>query len=261
MRESNSSNPKPSITVVIANYNNGAWMGKAIESVKEQGVDNVRVAILDNGSTDNSWQAIEEAAGYEKQRIDSLAEGITDAICNHWLFAYRTDTPLGPSKSRNILIREFLDKADIFAILDADDYWLPGKLSKSILKLLESPYNGVVYTDNYLLNTNNNQTTREFRESFNLERLFQNCYIHSGSVIKADVFKKVGLYREDMRTAEDWDLWLRAARYFNIVHIPEPLVVARIHNQNSTNSVDPKVWQENWAKIAQTIQNVYQSHQ
>lgn len=238
MSENDKKDSRVRITVIIANHNYGEWIEQAIESAKFQVVDNaiIRVAVFDDASTDKS--------------PDILKDAKVSVIFNR-------NHPVGPSRARNELINRTLNDTDLYAVLDADDYWLPGKLQKSVDIFKNNTNVGVVYTDNYLLNVKTGLQTREFRESFSLERLLKQCYIHSGSVISKEVFEKEGLYREDMRTAEDWDLWIRAARSFKIFHIPEPLVVARIHKDNSTYSVSGQIWQNNWAKISETIRELY----
>lgn len=227
----------PNVTVVIANHNYEKYLPKAIESVIYQTHKcQIKICVYDDGSKEGSLDEI----------IDNYGKLIT---------VYRNAESYGPSVARNYIIEKHINETDFFAILDADDFWLDGKLQKSIDIMLKNQDVGMVYTDNYLLH--NNVTKREFRESFSLMRLLEQNYIHSGSVIRADAFRKVGLYREDMRTAEDWDLWLRIAKVYHIRHIPLPLVVALVHNENSTNSVSREVWQENWNKIGQTIGALY----
>lgn len=237
MSESSKTNISPTVTVVIANHNYEKYLPKAIESVIYQTHKcNIRICVYDDGSKDGSLDEI----------IKSYGQLIT---------VYRNKESNGPSVARNYIIEKHIDETDFFAILDADDFWLDGKIQKSIDIMLKNNNVGVVYSDNFLLTEHG--TKREFRESFSLMRLLENNYIHSGSVIRADALRKVGGYREDMRTAEDWDLWLRIAKYYHIRHIPEPLVVALVHSQNSTNTVNREVWQENWAKISQTIGTLY----
>lgn len=237
MSEFNQTNNCPVVTVVIANHNYEKYLPKAIESVIYQTHNcHIKICIYDDGSREGS--------------LDEIINNYKDLIT-----VYQSKESRGPSAARNYIFSQHIHDTDFFAILDADDFWLDGKLQKSIDIMLKNDNVGVVYTDNFLLTEHG--TKREFRESFSLIRLLENNYIHSGSVIRADAIRRIGGYREDMRTAEDWDLWLRISKYYHIRHIPEPLVVALVHNQNSTNTVSRQIWQENWSKISETIGALY----
>lgn len=50
-----------------------------------------------------------------------------------------------------------------------------------------------------------------------------NCILHSGSMIRVAALKKVGLYREDCHGAEDYELFLRISRRYELAVIPEIL--------------------------------------
>jgi hypothetical protein len=45
---------------------------------------------------------------------------------------------------------------------------------------------------------------------------------------------------------------LKIMRYFMIVHIPEALIVTRIHKNNSTATLGSK-WQAGWRRIAEKL--------
>ena len=233
MSTSNQTNKR--ITVVIANKNYGRYLKQCIDSAKNQTLKPNIIAIFDDGSNDNSSDF--------KSDVDIFMSG-PEGHSN------------GPSFGRNRIIEATINDTDIYAILDADDYWDSKRLEKCV-KEFDNTSVGAVYTDNYLLNENSGLISREFRESFNLHRLIQQNYIHSGCLIRKEVLLKTGIYTESMRTAEDWDLWLRIAKVSMFKHVPQPLVTARVHINNSTYSVNPGVWQENWRKISERIKELY----
>jgi hypothetical protein len=125
--------------------------------------------------------------------------------------------------------------------------------------ILEFPTTiGAVYSDYITLNAKTHLKIPVFKRAFNTQELLGNCIVHSGCVINTLALQAVvdnnQFYDEAMRTAEDWDLWLRIAERFIIKHIAEPLVVARIHGNNATAMYDMGIWQQNWNRIAQKIQ-------
>ena len=135
-------------------------------------------------------------------------------------------------------------------MLDADDTYLPGKISKSVKKIMENPtVIGIVYGDAILENYIDNTKIYEYREPYSRKRLEENCTMSTQNFITKYALSVCGLYDEDMRTAEDWDLQLRITSRFVGIHIPEPLSTYSITGENASNTVDKKIWEENWGKI------------
>jgi hypothetical protein len=130
--------------------------------------------------------------------------------------------------------------------LDADDAFVQGKLSKSIFKILEFPEHvGAVYTD-YLHLGYDGTFSYESKEPYARERLVQDCIVHSGCVISKLALSKVGLYNEGLRTCEDYNLWLKISNYFIITHIPEYLHIVRVGQHQSSHTVDPERWKQDY---------------
>jgi glycosyltransferase involved in cell wall biosynthesis len=256
----------PHAAVIIATYNYGHWIIEAIASVILQDYKKKSIIIVDDGSTD-------ETQSYIEQLLDSKftpavspqfpsATGFIHGIIQGVHISYLKTENGGPSRARNLGLKYAIQQgAKIFAILDADDYWLQGKLSKSVLKILEAPESiGAVYTDNLTLNIDNGQLSREFREAFDYNRLLSHNMIHSGCVINGIVIEKVGGYDETLRVAEDYDLWLRIGEQYMIYHLPEPLVTIRAGNHNTSSSVKSEVWQKCWKRVYEKVQERHAKH-
>ena len=95
----------------------------------------------------------------------------------------------------------------------------------------------------------------EYKSIFSKELLHNECIVHSGSTIRSSVLEIVadenGYYDNNMRTCEDYDLWIRISNKYMIYHIPEVLTFVRNHKNNSTYTVDKKIWESNWLRIRQ----------
>jgi glycosyltransferase involved in cell wall biosynthesis len=50
-----------------------------------------------------------------------------------------------------------------------------------------------------------------------------NCLVHSGSMLRVAALRDIGLYREDVPGAEDYDLFLRMARGYELAVLPKTL--------------------------------------
>jgi len=124
--------PEPLVSIITPNYNGQKFIRNTIESVIKQTFQNWEMIIVDDGSTDDSLQIIEE---YAKQdpRIKFLKTNL----------AKFPKLIAGPGAARNTAIDAA--KGKYIAFLDNDDLWHPTKLEKQISFLEKNSYS-LVYT-------------------------------------------------------------------------------------------------------------------
>ncbi|HCI69510.1 MAG TPA: hypothetical protein DHV30_02460, partial [Balneola sp.] len=121
-------------------------------------------------------------------------------------------------------------------------------------KFLKNPeLIGIVYTDAIIKNINTKTEIHEFRQPYNRQSLEMECIISNTPLISKKALSIAGGYDEEMRTCEDWDLWLRITENMVAIHIPETLHVYHVTGKNSSDVVPQEVWQQNWQKISQRI--------
>ena len=113
----------PLISIVIPCYNGGRWLQAALQSVHDQGIDNLEVIVIDDGSTD-----------------DSVAIARRDGGVSHVL----VQDHAGASRARNVGTAKA--RGDYIQYLDADDHLAPGKITKQ-LAALEAAGADVAYGD------------------------------------------------------------------------------------------------------------------
>jgi glycosyltransferase involved in cell wall biosynthesis len=213
----------------------------AVKSVVTQDYRPIKIAIIDDGSTDNLQETL---SAMDVESWDAPGEVVIDVFVN--------DQPTGPSAARNRAIRETWEGTDLFMMLDADDLYLPGKISKSVTKFQEDPDRiGIVYTDALIHNIRMGTTIHEYRQPYDRAALERECIISNTPLVSKAALAKSGGYDEEMRTCEDWDLWLRITKNFVAMHIPQPLHVYHVTGKNSTDIVPIEVWQQNWQRIYQ----------
>ena len=247
-----SSNETIQVGIVIPNHNYGKWVGKAILSAVNEPYKNKKLVVVDDGSTDISWPIICKTLNLPDIRSNAVLKGDCGGIeC----YAYRFDTAGGPSRARNKGIKILEEQTDLFFFLDSDDEFLTGKIVKTVNKFEQDRlHTGAIYTDYFIVNEETGYSSVEYKEPFSRQRLVQECIVHSACAINKKVFNKVGLYDEEMRTCEDYDLWMRISERFLITHIPEPLMLVRVGNHNSTATVKSEVWQKNWRRVMEKAQ-------
>lgn len=238
----------PLVNVLIANRNYGKWLKGAIQSALAQDYPNLIITVIDDNSDDDSVYEIEELCGvcFDDYKIDTK-------IGNIPFKAFSLTETSGPSHARNIGIHNTIEQTDIYAILDADDEMMPNKVSRCVAEMMQQSLIGVVYAD-YIIENPDGSRHIEYKEPYSKNRLLQECICHSGSLILKqsliDIMDEFGYYDKNMRTCEDYDLYIRISEKYMISHVAEPLTLVRVHEHNSTNTVSNEIWQQNWQRIA-----------
>lgn len=228
------------VAIVIANYNYGDYIVAAMDSILNQTYQGpLRVYVVDDGSSDNSWEKISE---YQKLYPEKI---IGKRIQNS-----------GASVARNVAIEMCWDWADIIGVLDSDDEYYPKKVEKLVDKLVEHPEVGVAYAD-YVIKTKTH-TRHELKPSYSKHALLQRCIVHSNSLIKKEYLEQVRLPNGEffdsrlhgpasqgfIGCTEDYDLWLRLSKVCIITHVPECLAVANEHGDNQSLKMTNEIFQK-----------------
>lgn len=196
------------LTVLMPVYSNQAGLDRSLESLRGAH-GRFTVVIVDDGSA--------ETISAPRQLRDDIPvsllqleknRGIAGAL-NHGL--------------RRILAEGF----DYIARLDAGDTAAPERFARQVEFLETNPGCAVVSSFVDFVDANQVPLFR-FRAPCEHSRIMQrlrlnNCLVHSGSMIRADALREVGLYREDMRVTEDYELFLRLAHRYTLAVIPDVL--------------------------------------
>lgn len=245
------------VTILIANYNDQEYIDRCIESAINQDYPGrLNICIVDDGSTDNSWEIIQSY--FAEKEGDLLQKNNAGRFGNTSLIAIKSENG-GPSSARNLGIEQTIEHTDIYAILDSDDEMYENKIS-SCVDLFHKGEGmiGVVYADYDTINVQTGKIIREFKEPYSRKKLIRECIVHSGALILKealqDVLEDTGYYDETMRTCEDYDLWMRISERYIIAHVPKSLTKVRVTGDNSSFIVNQDVWQKNWAKVIEKMQ-------
>lgn len=208
----------PLVSVLMSVYNGERYLSQSIESILNQSFSDFEFIIIDDGSSDSSWEILTKAADRDAR-----------------ILLLRNDSNLGLSKSLNRGIA--LAKGAYIARQDADDVAQPERLSIQ-LDLFEASPVLVLAGSAYLLINGKGEIIRtEFYPvddtSIRWQMLFHNSFAHSSVMVRADVLTAHGLrYNEECRYAQDYELWSRLLNHGSAVNCIEPLISYRLHDGN-----------------------------
>ena len=199
---------KPKVSVIIPAYNCAELISNAIDSALCQDVD-LEVLVLNDCSPDHLDDVMTAYA--QESRVRYL----------------KNPENLGASGTRNRGVS--LAKGEYVAFLDADDCWLPGKLSRQ-LKLLEETGCILSCTAREMMTPDWRSTGRiipvQERISYR-DLLKENSISCSSVVLPTAVAREFPMEHEDSH--EDYIMWLRILKkYGSACGINEPLMQYRI---------------------------------
>mgnify|MGYP000321373830 FL=1 len=195
----------PLVSVVIPTYNREQYLQKALGSVLAQTYQCFEIIVIDDGSTDDTATLIR-----------SFKKDIT--------YIYQENQ--GISKARNVGIRN--SRGDFIAFLDSDDYWFPEKTELQIALFQKHPEYGMVASRcaSIRLDGRYRETNRPGSSGWVLEQLFRANFIRTSSaIIRRECFNRIGLFDEELKECEEYDLWLRIAAQYPIGFINKSLAV------------------------------------
>lgn len=253
---SNGSDNQPVVCVVIPCHNHGNYISRAIQSVVSQDYPKVMLSVINDGSTDNSLENINNFLTniHEEKTLDESDTLILGQHENTPIILIDRKTASGQSAARNTCLMKAWKYADLFCMLDADDLYLPGKISKSVKVIGEAPNHiGLVYSDAIIYDERNGTKIREFRHPYERTLLERENIISNAPLVSKMALGYSGVYDETITPCEDWDLWLRITEHFVAIHIPEALQQYTVTGQNCTFTMSQDKWNEHWIKVQEKM--------
>ena len=195
------------ISVIIPIHNDSLYIQAAITSVLSQGVENLEILIIDDGSTDDF-----------EEKIKCFNDPCIRLI---------KQNNSGAAVARNNGVKNA--RGEFLAFLDADDIWAPNKLKLQLEVLINHEDVNMVFGQ-----------VKEFYDSsiLGLDDLQKNVKTFVGYspiallVSKSD-FLRVGDFQSKWKVAEFID-WYDRAKYVGLTEIilPDVLAFRRIHSGN-----------------------------
>ena len=216
----------PRVTVVTPAFNAASFIGAAIQSVHEQSVQDWEMVVVDDGSTDGTADIVATHAAQSGGRIR--------------LFRQPNG---GVSSARNLGMREA--RSPFIAFLDADDWFLPERLSATIEALEGSPEAAFVH-GHYMVSLPDGRVvaTRPGPRSLLSGRIARHIYTRRAALncstitFRRSCLDEIGYFDESLRSTEDKDLWIRFADRWGVRFIERPLAVTRLRPDSLSMDAD-----------------------
>lgn len=202
-----------SISVVIPAYNAGEFITKTLDSVLFQIVLPDEVIVIDDGSTDDTYQVLKN---YSKLNKDLNIKII------------RTQN-LGPGAARNAGIE--MAHSNWIAFLDSDDLWCRNKI-KEVRNIISGNKNINFICHNEIHKKINGSFDFVDYESMRFKILpicsqlyIKNIFSTSAVICKKELLNIYGMFDISYRNAQDFELWLRMSPKISLFSLPDYLGV------------------------------------
>ncbi|HWE02303.1 MAG TPA: glycosyltransferase [Tepidisphaeraceae bacterium] len=205
----------PAISVLMPVYNSGRHLRGAVDSILGQTFGDFEFLCVDDGSTDDSPAVLREYAGRDGRiRIITKANGGVTSALNAGLAVAR---------------------GEFIARMDADDLADPTRFELQIEHMRAHPE--CVAVGCHVINMDGNGVEMNFSPPYVTHEQITHCLWdgnssalpHYGAFMRRSVLASIGNYREQFRTAQDLDLFLRMSDVGKLANVPKYLMRYRVH--------------------------------
>ena len=206
------------ISVLMSVYNSENSVSYSIESLLNQTYKNLEILLIDDGSTDLSYEVCKSYLSDNRVKL------------------IKNEKNIGLTRSLNILAKQ--STGAFLARQDADDVSDSIRLEKQMQKIVKKNADAC--------------TTRAYSEnpfrlipkysSYVPKKMifkFKNPFIHGTLLIKKETFFNIGMYDESFYYAQDYKLFVELYKMKKkIIYINEPLYKLNLENNISTNFLE-----------------------
>lgn len=201
----------PLVSIVLPVYNGARYLREAIESALAQTYHDFEFIIINDGSTDNSLEILRGIKDRRIRLYDQENKGLADTL--------------------NIGI--FFARGAYIARMDQDDLALASRIEKQVSFMEKNPRCALLGTraeiwvgDKRTVRFHDHPTDSP---SLKFELMFDNYFVHSSVMLRKSALDDVGNYTTNpsRQPPEDYELWSRIARKYDIANLPERLTIYR----------------------------------
>jgi glycosyltransferase involved in cell wall biosynthesis len=209
------------VSIVIPLYKSAERFEKTLQAILDQTYEPIEILLVDDGSPDNTGEI---AARW---------------VAEHANIRYFRKENGGVGSARNYGIKQA--RGEFVAFCDHDDLWVPTKLEEQI-PLFANARVGLVYGGARLISIPKQTdygTYCHYAEGHCYrELLLKNALASSSAVIRKRCLDAVGGFSEtaDMQGVDEWHLWLRIARDYEVAAVHKPLITLVLTGENYSSN-------------------------
>lgn len=206
----------PLVSVVVPSYNQAEWLPKTLDSLIAQSYPVWEAVVVDDGSTDNTWEVIQ---GYSKK--DNRIKGI-----------HKENGGISSALNKGIEN----GKGKYFCWLSSDDLFYPNKLELQVkaFENLDDSY-GIIFGSFNLIDSKDKveelTLNKPFIDGLEFPQQLKFDMIDGCTVmLPMKVMHEMKGFNTQFKHAQDTEFWFRlAAKGYKFFYIDKKLVKRRMH--------------------------------
>lgn len=230
---------KPVASIIIPAFNASKFIKGTLDSISaQQHSFQIEVIVVNDGSGDQTQEIVEK---YPMMAVKCIT----------------IENSGGPSRPRNVAISEAT--GEYIFIFDSDDLMLPGKIETSLQFLEEHKEAGFLFTNFQSIDSNGKLLNSDYLKNYNtfyslpnrkltstgriiqgsdlLEGLATSNFIGTSSVVvRRSALEDVGVFDEELKNGDDFNLWVRLANKYPAIFLNRALHQYRIHENSISNA-------------------------
>ena len=205
---------EPRVSIVIPCHNYGDYVGEAVSSSLAQTLRRLEVIVVDDGSTDNSLEVVEEIVARNPERVRLI----------------RREASGQPAYPRNDGIA--VARGEYIVCLDADDALPPNYVAECVRVLDANPGVSIAYGDQQNIGA---LDTFEPHPDYDFARLRLFNFIPTSAMFRRAAWEETGGYMTNVPSKEDWNFWLSCgAKGYYGKHVPGTFWFYRHHSDRES---------------------------
>jgi glycosyltransferase involved in cell wall biosynthesis len=216
------------VSVVIPSYNSLNFIADTLASVYAQSFSSFEVIVVDDGSTDGSWELLHKLK--------------SELYSNLIILCHEGRQNRGESLARALAVS--VSSGQYIAFLDADDLFGPDKLSKQIAAMEASPSCVLCHTAievigdlskaDWFVSALSNSPKGVYHYQKLPDYLYRNRICASSVVVRAATLEKIHFATYTVLGFGDWFTWSLLSDHGSFLFLPDQLTVYRVHADSKT---------------------------
>lgn len=205
------------VSVLMPVRNEAGRVTDAVNSILSQTYKNIELIVIDDHSADKTWQEL-------------------NRIIDPRLKLYHSPCQMGLAKQLNRAAE--MSTGELLARQDGDDISLPARLELQVAVYLRFREQVSIIATEFWKTDELGQLFVKFTidsdASYNRLIHLKNSFAHGSLMFPKNLFKSIGGYDEELRTAQDLDLLLKLSSLGEIKCVPQPLYIHVVRKSNAT---------------------------
>ncbi|MGE5305784.1 MAG: glycosyltransferase family 2 protein [Alphaproteobacteria bacterium] len=203
------------VSILIPAFNRGFVIRETLESIRSQTYGNWEAIVVNDGSSDDTSEAVEECAKRDS-RVYLIEHG----------------RQKGAQAARNTALRAA--RGDWIAFLDSDDRWLPHSLALRLKAAVKGAH--VVHSECYVLEAQGDHQlfgVPPFRGWVYRELLRSPGPMFQSLLLSREACSRLGWLDENIVAYQEWDTSIRLAKHYSFEFVAEPTFIYDCRHANT----------------------------